>query len=216
MRKIIILGCTGGCLDLLDLINDCNKEVPNSFKVLGFLDDRTQEDSVFGHKILGGFSEWSKFKDTFFVTAIGSEKNFLNRSNIIDSLNIPKEKFINLIHPSALISDYSSLSDFGIVIHSNVIIKTNSIINDFVLLLSSVIVNHDSVIGAYSIINSGVNISGNVIIGRSCYIGAGVTCNSKTIIEDKVLVGSCALTVGRLDSLSVYIGIPAKKIKDLL
>ena len=41
IKKIIILGATGGCLDLINLIDDINniKRI-KKFKISGFLDDK--------------------------------------------------------------------------------------------------------------------------------------------------------------------------------
>lgn len=216
MKKIIILGCTGGCLDLLDLIHDSNESLEIKFNFLGFLDDNHVGKEVCSYKVLGKFEDWKRFEGVYFATAIGSEKNFFKRSEIINKLGIPKDRFLNLIHPSAKISKYASISNFGVVIHSNSIIKTNCKIDEFALLLSSVIVNHDSSISSYSIINSNVNISGGVNIGESSYLGAGCICLPNINIEDRVLIGAGSVVTKDCDSLSLYRGIPAKKIKGLI
>jgi sugar O-acyltransferase (sialic acid O-acetyltransferase NeuD family) len=211
MKKVIIVGASGGCLDLLDLILDINK-VSHQYIVEGFLDNRIHNRLVCGYKVLGTFDQWrEQSSDIFFVTAVGSEKNYFKREKLLS--DIPIQRFLTLIHPSAVISKNCEIDQNGVVIHSNVKIGTNAILKKFVAVLSGSIINHDCHIMDYSIINSCCNFSGGVLIGESSYIGAGTIINPNVKIGNKVLVGSGSLVTKNLEDGYLYYGSPALKIR---
>ena len=58
-------------------------------------------------------------------------------------------------------------------------------------------------------------VVGKVDIGNYCWIGCNTTILAGSIIPERTAVGACSLVKGRLEANSVYLGIPAKKIRDL-
>jgi acetyltransferase EpsM len=212
MKRVVIVGASGGCLDLLDLILDINK-VHHDYIIEGFLDNRLKDDYIFGYKILGPFDSWRELPDDiFFVTALGSEKNYYKRRELIQDM--PEHRFLTLVHPSAVVSQNCKIDKNGVVIHSNVKIGTSACVNKFTLILSGSVINHDCHIMDYSIINSCCNFSGGVLIGRSSYVGAGTIVNPNVNIGEKVLIGSGSLVTKNLEGGYLYYGSPAVKIRN--
>ena len=210
MKKIIILGATGGCLDILNLIEDIKKK-KKKFKILGFLDDKfNNKSNINGYKILGKFSDVKKYeKESFFATAIGNAKNFKKIERIIKKLNIKRIKFPKLFHPSANISKYSKIG-YGTIIFQNSSIGMNVEIGDFVNILPNCVINHDCKIDSFSKLNSICNLGGSVKIGKSCYIGSGTNIKEKIIIGNKNLIGMSSVILKSFngDNLKIY-GFPA-------
>ena len=132
MEKIIILGASGGCLEILDLIMAINKN-QKKYKILGFLDDKIKKiKGINNFKILGKFSDVKKFDAKInFATAIGNSKNFLQIEKKIKKLNLNKKRFPTLIHPNSIVSKNTKIG-YGTIIHQNCSIGTNVKIGDFV------------------------------------------------------------------------------------
>jgi sugar O-acyltransferase (sialic acid O-acetyltransferase NeuD family) len=211
MKEIIFLGGTGGCADLIDLNNHING-VGHDYTPIGILDDAIQiNETIYGIPVLGGFSMVKTIKyntNIYFITGLGNAYNFHKRGFIIESLNIDKNQWANLIHPSATISKYASLG-VGVVIHSGVYIGPNVQIKDHSMILPNCFIGHDSKIGEYTIINAGVNISGDVIIGDSCYIGTGATIRDHVVIENDCLIGMGSVVLRNCINGKKYFGSPA-------
>jgi len=55
-----------------------------------------------------------------------------------------------------------------------------------------------------------------VKISTYCWIGSNTTILAGTHIHQKTVVGACSLVKGTLQPCSLYYGIPAKKIRNLL
>jgi acetyltransferase-like isoleucine patch superfamily enzyme len=58
-----------------------------------------------------------------------------------------------------------------------------------------------------------VKITKDIVIKNNVFIGANCTILPGTIINDNVVVGSNSLIKGELESNTVYVGIPCRKIK---
>ena len=189
MKKIIILGASGGCLDILELILAINKN-QKKYKILGFLDDKIKKiKGINNYKILGKFSDIKKFDvKVSFATAIGNSKNFLQIEKKIKKLNLNKKRFPALIHPNSNVSKNSKIG-FGTIIYENCSIGINVKIGDFVCILPNSVINHDCEIGNFSKINSMCNFAGSIKVGKLCYIGSGVNIKEKLNIGQKNLIG---------------------------
>jgi len=215
IKNIIILGSSGGCLDILGLIDDINKK-SKRYNFLGFLEDNLRKtDKKFKKFILGSFSDIKKFKNAYFATAIGNETNFTNKEKIFKKLNIKKNRLITLIHPSVIIEDNVKIG-FGSIIHNGTYIGRNSEIGDNVVILPKNIISHDCRIKDFTTINSGCILSGNVKIYNNCYIGAGVNIRDHVNINRNILLGMGSIVLNDLKTKSsVYFGNPAKYIKKI-
>jgi len=55
----------------------------------------------------------------------------------------------------------------------------------------------------------------DVIVGEFCWVGASVTVLAGSVLEDRIVVGACSLVKGKLESSSLYYGIPATKARCL-
>ena len=60
----------------------------------------------------------------------------------------------------------------------------------------------------------GVSRFAEVLIGNNVYIGAGATILPGTCIGDNVIIGAGSVVKGIIEANSVYVGCPAKKIKE--
>ena len=212
-KKLVFLGGTGGCADLIDL-NDAINLKRKNYISLGILDDSIKINvNIYGLPVLGGFDvskTLSKNSNIYFITGIGNANNYLKRSFIIESLNISKSQWANLIHPNANISKFASIG-VGVIIHSGVNVGPNVKIKDHTMILPNCVIGHDSEIGKYSIINAGVNISGNSIIGDNCYIGTGASIRDHIIIGNECLIGMGAIILRHCITGKTYIGNPANE-----
>lgn len=218
-KKIVILGATGGCVDILDLINSINaQEQEPLFESVGFLDDK--EDlwgrKILGVEVLGPFSKVKEYQDVcLFITGIGSPYNFFKRADILTALEIPQEKWVTIVHPSAYVSPSAKIGN-GTVIFQNAVVTTNVTIGSNVLILPNTVINHDSVIGNYTIITSSVSISGNVCIGCLCYIGAGTSIRQNVTIAPKSMIGMGSVVIQNVEEGSIVVGNPARVIRRIV
>ena len=217
ITKVIILGATGGCVDILDTIYDINAGLSQpKYDCLGFLDDKhsLKGTKILGAPLLGPFGSAMEYpSDCFFVTGIGSTLNFWKNKDIIDSLGIPRERFATIVHPTAVISSSAQIG-VGSVIYQNVCITTKALVGDHVLVLPNTVISHDVIIGDHCRITAGVSISGAVTIGKSCYIGSNTSIRNDVTIGDYSLIGMGSVVLEDIAENSVAFGSPAKVVRN--
>ena len=214
MTRIVLLGATGGCADILDTIQDAN-DAGARFEVLGFLDDNRElwGSTVLGAPVLGGFARFVDLPaDCLFVTGIGSPYNHWRRGAVIAGLGIPRERFATIRHPTAAVSRHARLG-LGTVLHQYAVVTADVELGDHVLMLPLAIVNHGSRVGDFTIITSAAAVSGNVTIGRACYLGSQCAIRQNVTIGDGAMIGMGAVVVADVAAHTAVVGSPARILR---
>jgi sugar O-acyltransferase (sialic acid O-acetyltransferase NeuD family) len=214
MKKIVILGTGGNCIDILDTIVTINLSSPR-YSFLGFLDDNEQalNSTVMGHKVLGKLSYACELSDdVFFINGIGSPNNFWRKEDIINSCGLSDDRFESIIHPSASISNFAQLG-VGCVVLQQAVIASNARVGKHVMILPGAVISHDCNVGDYSSIASGVCISGNAYISRCCYLGANSCIIGGVTIGSNSLIGMGSTVLGDVEANSVMVGCPSRFLR---
>ncbi len=159
----------------------------------------------------------AKYKDIPFAIGIGEnavrEKVWNRYCNIL--------KFTNLIHPTASFGNgQRTLIDekTGVTVCAGARLTNNIQVGNFCIFNLNITIGHDAIIEDFVNLSPGANISGNVHIGARCWIGTGAAVNQGNaskmlLIGADTVIGSGSVVVRDCDPGSVYVGIPAKKIK---
>ena len=209
-KKILIVGAEGFGREVLCCVLDAKPSIkPNYKENIEFLEtpefyNKTKE--VNGVRVI--LLEHVNIEHHEVIIGIGDP---IVRNNAVKKL--PKEtKYLNIIHPSAILSDFISIGE-GCVITAGVIITTNIILGNHVILNLNSSIGHDCIIGDYVTMSPGVNISGNCNIGNHVYLGSSACVKQGVTICANVIIGMGAVVVKNISEPGVYVGTPAKKIK---
>ena len=217
IKKIVILGTGGNCIDILDTINEINRfEEKPKYECVGFLDDNKEVwgKSFFDTKVLGPLDYASNLpKSYYFINGIGSPSNFWKKEEIINKTKILLSRFETIIHPTASVSKMAKIGK-GNVILQNVTISSNVMLGDHIIILPNSVISHDDIIGDYTSLAGGVCISGNVRIGKFCYLGSNCSIIDGIIISDYCLIGMGSVVISNIERNSVVAGCPAKFLRD--
>ncbi len=172
-KKIFILGVGHNTPVFMNLALDCGYEIDGLYH---YNDSRTGQFEH-GYSILGSFNDLFKKENLTgmnFLLSMGDNKI---RTALCSQIVAKGGNVHTLIHPSAVISRFTEISNTGVIISPFVYVQA------------------DSKIGANTIILSGVNISHNNLIGANCFIAGGSTIGAYTQVADFVFVGQGVLTI---------------------
>ncbi len=211
MKKIVIIGTGGNCIDILDAIFEINDAHGRPvYKCLGFLDDNEEKwgQSFHGITVLGSLQKAMELDDCSFVFGIGSASNFWKRRDILEKIGIKDDRYETIIHPTASVSRMSVVGA-GTVVFQNVTITSNVTIGKHVCVLPNSIISHDDVIGDFTCVAGGVCVSGNVRVGQSCYLGSNSTIKDGVHVGDYCLIGMGSNVVRNVPENTVVVGNPA-------
>lgn len=206
--KVAIIGHGGHGKVVQDLLS-CFPE----HRLIAFLDDRyttlIEEDNFVCAPIRFAKQLIQQFYDIRFIIAVGDNKR---RQHIFDSLNLPNEFYLTLVHPKAFVSSFSIIGD-GTVIMANAVVNSGAIIGDHAIINSGAVVEHDCKVGRFTHISPNATLTGSVSIEEGVHIGSGATLLPNVIIDNWTKIGAGATVLEDIPSYSTAVGVPAKVIK---
>lgn len=211
MKKIGVFGTSGFAREVGDIVFDLG------YEPIYIARDQGEADAwIFtGEVILE--RDLRQLGEADFAIGIGDNKVrrmvFERYSNQL--------RFANLIHPSATFGAFQrqTFADRkGVIVCAGVRFTNNIHIGNFTIFNLNVTVGHDVICEDFVNVSPGANISGNVHVEAGCLIGTGAVINqgdmgTKLRIGTNTTIGSGSVVVTHCDNDSVYVGIPAKRIK---
>lgn len=212
VTPIVILGSGSHAIDILDSLLEGNK-LRERYKPLGFLDDHPLQPSVHGLPVLGGLDQAPSLgSEVQFVTAIGSVASYRSKPNLIERLDIPRERFATVVHPSASVSPWAEIGR-GCVVLQQCTLSAGCRLAEQVVLLPGCRISHDTVVEDYNILATGVILSGHVLVERNCYLGAASVVRERLTLGEGCLVGMGSVVVKSVAAGSRVAGNPARPLK---
>lgn len=212
MKDLIIVGASGFGREVAWAVERINAKMP-TWNLLGFIDDAEdiQERDINGYKVLGKTADIGKYKDAYFVVAVGASKV---REKIVGNLKSanPNVKFETVIDPTVEISDLVTIGE-GTIICAHSIITVNISIGSHTIINLDCTVGHDAVLQDFVTLYPSVNISGLTDIGHAAELGTGVQIIQGKTVGDYSIVGAGAVIVKDIPARCTAVGSPAKPIK---
>lgn len=213
--KIVIIGGKGTAVVVAEQIIDAIDRFGYDAEILGFAFDDPTMDHVMDYPVLCHSYEakdkFEAFDDVRFLYLLYRSDLIKLRSELRDSFNIPKEKYLNFIHPSAYVAKSVKMG-FGNILLANCVINSNVVLGDFNTFNAACLVGHDTIMGssnfcaAHTCIGSGLNIGNMNFFGINCCI------KNKVTMGDCNLIGQCANVVKNVENDLVLIGNPARPL----
>jgi len=151
-----------------------------------------------------------KYENWKFISAIGNNKT---RAGIVNKISLPDEYWAVIVHPTAVVSDYSEIG-VGTVVFSRCIIQTGAKIAKHVILNSGAVVEHDCIVSDFVHVAPGAVTGGGVEIGAFSFLGLGSRVRDHINIAEKCTVGAGSVVVRDVPAGETVVGIPAGKIVD--
>lgn len=206
--NLVIIGAGGLAREVYDLANVCYQD-DAKFKIKGFLSiEQTNVEELGYPKILASSSDYNIEEGDVFYCAIGEVST---RKKAVENILKKGGRFINLIHPTAIISPSVKLG-IGVGIKSYCVISSDVSIGDFTYLQSSVIMGHDVKIGDFCQINSFAFFAGYSQIQNGVTVNAGAKLIQNVVVEDDAIVGMGSVVLTKVKKGTTVFGMPAKRL----
>jgi sugar O-acyltransferase (sialic acid O-acetyltransferase NeuD family) len=202
-KALAVLGASGHGKVVADIAEE------NGWNKIVFFDDAWPSLSKNGAwEVIGGTLELFNSLDSYdgVVVAIGNNNI---RYEKIAQLKDKGANLVTLIHPSSVVSKYSTIGVGSVVV-------ANSVVNAYTNIGLGAIVNtassvgHDCTIGDAVHICPGARVAGGVNIGNQCWIGVGASVRQLIKIGNNTVIGAGAAVVSNFPDNVTAIGVPAK------
>ena len=210
MKEIYALGVGHATPVFIELAEACG------YKVVGlyhYNDQRTREMDH-GYEILGSFSDLfqSDVKDKHFVLTMS---DMLIKQTVSTKLFEIGGVIPTLIHPSAVVSRFATISDKGVLIGSQCEIQPDSTIAEGCVLWPRVTICHGCQINNYVFVGPNAFVGAYTKLGERAFIGqCSVLISSKVKeVGENALIGAGALVTKPVPAEAIVAGHPAKVIE---
>lgn len=207
--NIIILGAGGFGREVYLWSKDTFSK--DKYRIKGFLDDNSKalDGYSLNVDIIGSMVEYIPDEHDRFLIATGSIDA---KKNVIDILKKKGAKFINLIHPKAVVADNVKIGS-GVIICPNSLIATDVQIGNYVTINCGTQIGHDVIIKDYTSIMSQVEIGGDCKLGGKVFMGSNSTIIPGRKIGDNAVIGTGSIVIRNVKENTTVFGNPAKRIE---
>ncbi|GAA0367838.1 acetyltransferase [Bacillus horti] len=208
-QQIILLGDGGHSRVIQDIIALRRDE----YELVGILDDKYTETSQEEDLIRGPIRYATELAEILphvkFVVGIGNNHV---RKLLTIQLDLPLERYVSLLHPSAMLSSSVTLGR-GTVVMANAVLNANASVGQHAIINSSTVVEHDCVVEDFVHLSPKVALAGGVKVEEGSHLGIGCVAIPGQQIGKWSTVGAGASVTSHIPSFCTAIGIPAKPIK---
>lgn len=200
--RVIILGAGGHAKVIIDILQ------LQGTQVVGLLDDdeRLWGTQVLGLPVMGGINQLSEFESMPLICAIGANAI---RKAVVDKLAVPAERWVNAIHPSAIVARSAHLGH-GVVVAAQAVINPDCSVSRHVIINTGATVDHDCTIDDFSHIAPGAHLAGGCRVGQGALVGIGAQMNIGTSVGAWATIGAGATVIHDVPAAKVAKGTPAR------
>ncbi|WP_456277299.1 acetyltransferase [Bacillus sp. AK128] len=206
--NIIIIGNGGHSKVVQDIIH-MNKD----YKLIAILDDqinssRTENEIIYAPL---SFIHYLSNEETKVLIAIGSNQV---RKRITEQLELKEDRYITVIHPSAIISPSAKIGS-GTVIMPNAVVNSGAYIGNHCIINTASVIEHDNHIEDFAHISPNATLTGNVKIEEGVHIGAAATVIPGKTVGSWSTVGAGSTVINDIQPLKTVVGSPTRIINKL-
>lgn len=216
-KKVVILGGTGAGLIAASIIDR-----DEHAEVIGFLNDLIPVgDNIVSYnkkiRVIGKTSSVSELledENTFAFVAYEGISDPYKSYDAWKSLNIPKEKYYNVIDKFSVVPwEYCNIGN-GVMIAQFSQISPGATLSNNSIMLGNSFLGHDSFVDEFSHLTTNSVVGAHVKIGKGVTIGMNATIRGGVTIGDFSLIGAGAVVLDDVTSNTIVAGNPAKIIRE--
>lgn len=207
---LIIIGAGGHAKVLIDTLKSQTAEI------LGITEAEAARRNavVLGVPVIGEDKLVFQYPpaSVLLVNGLGRIDGSNHRQEIFQYFKNHGYQFARVIHPSAVVSSYTELSE-GVQILAGAVIQAGSFVGPDSIINTGARIDHDNVIGSHVHIAPGVTLSGGVQIDDGALVGSGAVIIQGIHIGANSIVGAGAVVIRDVPQGAKVVGVPAKVVK---
>ena len=209
-RPLIVVGGSGMGREAVWLAR-C---LPAEWSVSGILDDAParQGKTIDEVPVLGTVSQWTSWKDSWFIIAIGDPRT---RKSIFDRMcALGAPRFATLVHPSVQLSSSVRILE-GTIVAANSVLTVDVAVGRHCLLNTAVTVAHECVIGDFCTLAPQSAVSGNVRLDDGVEVGTGARLIQGLKMGRGSMLAAGSVATKDIAAGAFAAGYPARSLKTL-
>ena len=210
MKKIIVIGSGGHAKVVIDIIREMK-----DCEIVGITSNSIKVDSLFyGYTVLGEDNILNKYvNDKSILTAmgLGGYRDNNHREEVFNYVKSLGFNFINVIHPSAIISKTVKMGE-GNVFFPGVVVNTDVELGNNIIVATGSTIDHETVVNDHVLISAGVTVGAYSVLEKGVLLALGSKVISGITVGSYSLVAAGAVVVNNIGQNQRVFGLPAKPV----
>ncbi|WGG45861.1 acetyltransferase [Rossellomorea sp. DA94] len=206
--KVVMIGNGGHSKVVQEMV------IREGYSVHAILDDKYEREQIIDGVVYAPLTSIHKILDQGMkvVVAIGSN---MVRKRVVSKLKLPGERYLTVIHPTAVVSNSATVG-YGTVVMPKAVINADAHVHDHCIINTGAVIEHDNSVWDYSHISPHATLTGNVTIDEGVHIGAAVTIIPGVKVGEWSIIGAGATVIRSIPAHSKAVGTPARIINKIL
>lgn len=210
MKRLVIVGAGGCGREVFSWAKDINRKDMRWAEIEFISDSLTALDGKMCEaSIISTVTDYEPKCSDEFVCAIGNGEV---RKRIMCELKAKGANFINLIHPTAIVSDSAHLG-IGVIVYPYSLVTADATVGDGCIINMHCSVAHDVIMGDFCTISPNCHIAGNCTLSDNVFMGIGSNIIPSIKVGDNAYICAGSTVMTRIKSDSKVIGTPAQKVR---
>lgn len=212
MEKVIVIGAKGTALCIGEQIVEAHEKYGAPVEFLGWaLDSLPVGSLINGYPVLCRPIELmsAQPRDVKLIYSLYKPEKMIERVALLQSYNLPAEKFFVFVHPTASVMKSVTLG-YGSVILSHSVVHSNSIIGNCTIINPNVVIEHDTHVGNNCFLASSACVGSGVQIGQGAFVGLNSTIRENLEIGEYAFIGMGSNVVKKVYPNQIVYGNPAR------
>ncbi len=207
-ERLVIIGCGDLAKELINWM--IQSELFENIRDRLFFIDDIQDKNFYVNNLeiiyLGKICDFSLDKTDKFYLGISDPKV---KFRVVNQLTEKNAFFESFVHPSAIVSPTSKIGK-GCIIFPNSVSSNNSQLKDFVTVNTHSAIGHDVFVNSYCTISSMVDLTGKVVLEKRVLVGSGARFLPKVQIGEDAIVGTGAIVYRSISKGKTLYATPSK------
>lgn len=211
--EVVILGGQGDGLVAAQVILDMQRSGVD-ISLLGFLNDYHEVNATIGgYRVLGLTSDWIKLpSNVHFHFSLLSVGKMPERVNLIESLSIPPERLVSLVHPTAQVADDAKIGR-GCLITSYAVLQPGSRLGGCCSVRAGANVGHDVVVEDFVYIGPNSTMCGYSKLLKGSYAAPNSVLRDSCVMGEFSVLGAGSVAFKDMPRSTTFIGNPARRVR---
>lgn len=209
MKSLYIIGAGGFSKQVVEIVEKMNEQQPR-YQIEGLIDDdpHLSGQNILGYPVAGNREKLKQIASRKSISAVVAISATRVRRRIVSQF--PEIDWVNLVHPSAVISRTLTMGT-GNIICAGTIINPDCTIHKHCHINIGCTLGHDVTLENYATLMPGCHLSGNVCLRQHTTIGTGASILPGLSTGRNTIIGAGSVLVKSAKPNSVYTGIPARR-----
>lgn len=213
-KKVLIIGGKGNGTVLGEMIVDANRRGENEYVFAGFVNDRDNVSEIDGYPVLGGLEDIPKLVNSgyYFVYSLYKFDDQKNRITLFEKLQIPSDRLVTFIHPTAYVAPSCQLSS-GVFICANVSITSSNKIGLNCIIRPGATIGHDNIIEDHVSITAGASVGSHIKLCEGVMVGLKACIREYLELAPYSMLGMGSVLTKNMKYGELWVGSPARSLR---